>query len=105
MSDTIVLPIYYQIVQKSGKNWTFKQSGEVFYNPAGKKVCLSDREKVYNLTKQKIAIELFRLKAGRDGYYLANLRDKKYYYCGTEWEDLKNTLISLGIGREDPHSL
>ena len=103
MTDTIVFPIYFQIVKKSGKDWIFKQSGKVFYNPLGQKVCLSDREKSFNLTKEKIALELFRLKAGRDGYYLANLKDKRYYYCGTEWEDVKTQLRSLGIGREDPY--
>lgn len=47
-------------------------------------------------------IELFRINCGRDGYYLANLRDKKYYYCGLEFEDINTKLKELGIGRDDP---
>jgi len=38
----------------------------------------------------------------KSGYYLANLRERKYYYCGLNWEDIRTTLQSLGIGRADP---
>ncbi|MFL9449662.1 MULTISPECIES: hypothetical protein [Nostocales] len=27
---------------------------------------------------------------------------KRYYYCGTEPQDLKSKLLFLGIGREEP---
>lgn len=51
---------------------------------------------------KKVAIELFRINGGKQGYYIANILDKKYYYCGTEWQDVKNKLLELGIGRHDP---
>lgn len=38
------------------------------------------------------------------GFYLANILEKKYYYCGTEWEDVERTLREdLGIGALDPY--
>jgi len=33
---------------------------------------------------------------------LANIKDKQYYYCGKNWEDVKAQLIEVGIGRPDP---
>ncbi len=33
----------------------------------------------------------------------ADIVERKYYYCGTEWDDVKRTLREeLGIGRLDP---
>jgi len=59
-------------------------------------------EQQFGLTAEQVIIELFRIDAGRQGYYLANLKDQRYYYCGSNIEDVKNTLQSLGIGRADP---
>ncbi len=59
-------------------------------------------ERQFDLTEQQTIAELFRINGGKSGYYLANLRDRKYYYCGLNWEDIKTTLQSLGIGRADP---
>ena len=53
---------------------------------------------LYDLSKET----LFRINGGKQGYYIANILDKKYYYCGTEWEDVKIKLKELGIGRDDP---
>ncbi len=51
---------------------------------------------------KKVAIALFGVNGGKQGYYIANILDKKYYYCGTQWEDVKTKLKELGIGRDDP---
>ncbi|MEH2331011.1 hypothetical protein [Nostoc sp.] len=45
---------------------------------------------------------LFRLEPVKAGYYLADLRHKRFYYCRTEPEGVKLQLRSLGIGRDDP---
>lgn len=47
-------------------------------------------------------IALFRLNGGRAGFYLANLKDKQYYYCGRSLEGVQTQLFNLGIGRYDP---
>lgn len=74
----------------------------VFYNPTNIPSKLEYVERQFDLTAQKVAIELFRINGGKPGYYLANLRDRKYYYCGSEWKDVGTTLQSLGIGCADP---
>jgi len=51
---------------------------------------------------KQVANELRRINNGKQGYYIANILDKKYYYCGSEWEDVKTKLRELGIGRENP---
>ncbi|MBW4505594.1 MAG: hypothetical protein KME64_03660 [Scytonematopsis contorta HA4267-MV1] len=56
----------------------------------------------FGTSMKKVAIELFRINGGKQGYYIANILDNKYYYCGTKWEDVKVMLKQLGIGRDDP---
>ena len=51
---------------------------------------------------KKVANQLRLINNGKEGFYIADIKDKKYYYCGTEWEDVKNKLRELGIGRDDP---
>lgn len=103
-STSIVHPLHYLIIEQKETAWHFQTGGKVFYNPRNIPVPLDckDQMRQFGLDSKKVVIELFRINAGRAGYYLANLRDKKYYYCGTEWEDVKTTLRSLGIGRVDP---
>lgn len=97
----IIHPAIFQIIRREGDAWYFKD-GKVFYRELGNRSLIEEREREYGLSKEKIVIELFRINGGKAGYYLANLRDRKYYYCGTSWEDIKTTLQSLGIGRADP---
>lgn len=102
-STTIVRPAYYRVIQRIDNIWRFRE-GKPFYNPTNASIDYdqTDVYACYGTTLKKVAIELFRLNGGQSGYYLANLRDKKYYYCGRQLEDVKTTLISLGIGRADP---
>ena len=99
---SIIYPGYYLVVKREADGWIFRHP-RIFYRANNKPICTEKRELQYGLTKKKIIIELFRLNAGKLGYYLANMRDRQYYYCGTEWEDVKTQLRSLGIGREDPN--
>lgn len=99
----IVHPFHYQIYQREGTRWFVREPGRVFYNPAGNTpVQLEQVEQQFGLSAEQVVIELFRLNGGCSGYYLANLRERKYYYCGKNWEDIQKTLISLGIGKVDP---
>ena len=102
MSNSVILPEYLRLVKRVPEGWSFGVSqifykGDRDYHPD-----LNNIERKYGLTKKDIIYEIFRLGAGKCGYYLVNLKDKKYYYCGINWKDIKITLISLGIGREDP---
>ncbi|MHC5747775.1 MAG: hypothetical protein ACYTXT_39150 [Nostoc sp.] len=94
-------PIHLQIYEREGTKWFF-HGGDVFYNPYGASTDLESTLKINGLTKIKVLVELFRINGGRPGLYLADIRDKKYYYCGQDWEDVKAKLRELGIGRDEP---
>ncbi|MFN6572419.1 hypothetical protein [Dendronalium sp. ChiSLP03b] len=94
-------PIHLQIYEREGTRWFF-YGGEVFYNPRGIPVDLNSILKEHGLTRINVIAALFRINGGKPGLYLADVRDKKYYYCGQDWEDVKDKLRSLGIGRDDP---
>ncbi len=96
----IIYPFYFRVLERKVDGW-FLSGSSVFYNHKGRKYD-PERDWVnYNITKQKLVIELFRQFGGKLGYYLANLKDKKYYYCGLTDEDIQNTLYSIGIGRKN----
>ena len=106
MSESIIYPMHYQIIEhfierEKGGAWAFEED-EVFYNPHNKPVQTKEKYKQFDLTQKEIIIQLFRVGAGKLGYYLVNLRDRKYYYCGKDWEDVKKKFLELGIGRMDP---
>ncbi|MBD2492681.1 hypothetical protein [Aulosira sp. FACHB-615] len=96
-------PIYLQIYEREGTQWFF-HGGQVFYNPRGVSTDLDSILQRHELTKLNVLVALFRINGGKPGLYLANVKDKQYYYCGTEWESIKAKLRELGIGRDDPMS-
>lgn len=98
----IVMPIYILRVEIDSQGWIFYEPEEIFYNPTNETVNLIDRWLDYDLTEDKIKIELFRLKGGAIGHYLVNLKTKQYYYCGLYIKEFKEKLLDLGIGRRDP---
>lgn len=102
MSNTEwVYPAYYQIVRQEARGWHFL-IGEPFFNPKGVNYTLEALFKDYGTSEVEIAVALFRLHPDKAGYFLANLRDRQYHYCGPNIEDVKTTFLSLGIGRVDP---
>lgn len=75
----------------------------MFYRTCQLLVDMEDYELLYGISKQQVAFELFRINAGKAGYYLADLRHKKYYYCGEDAKDIKMVVRSIGIGSAAPH--
>lgn len=104
ITSSIVHPLHYLIIRREGTTWHFQGGGRVFYNPRNVPVsfAVEDRLHRFSLSPAKVMIELFRINGGKPGYYLANLREKQYYYCGLLWEDVKTTFQSIGIGRGEP---
>ncbi|MBO3458353.1 hypothetical protein G7B40_004610 [Aetokthonos hydrillicola Thurmond2011] len=102
--DKIIYPSHYRIIWREvnpeSRYWEFLKP-RVFFNPLNLPI-EGDIERAFGTTKKKIVVELFRINMGKPGYYLADLLERKYYYCGSEWEDVRTTLLSLGIGRVDP---
>ena len=97
----LIVPHYYRIVECREGRWFFKKTTR-FYNLLPIAVDFQDLELLYGISKQQIVNEMFRMKEGQTGFYLANLRHKRYYYCGIDVADIKAMLRSLGIGRDDP---
>ena len=99
MSDpTVIHPDYIRIVERCSGGWLIK-TGRLFYRALPIAVDFQDFEFLYGISKRQLAIELFCINGGLLGYYVADLRHKKYYYCGKALEDVKATLLNLGIGR------
>lgn len=76
------------------------KNGELFYSRSGQAPPVQSPS-AYGISPQQVAIALFRINGGKAGYYLANLRDRHYYYCGSSLEDVKVKLQELGIGVAD----
>lgn len=99
MDDTtIIYPSYFRIFECRTGRWFIKNL-EVFVTNSATNH--EDISALYGITEKQVVIELFRINGGMSGYYLANLRDKKYYYC-TDRNGVKQKLLELGIGRVDP---
>ncbi|MBN3872660.1 hypothetical protein [Nostoc sp. JL33] len=102
---TIIHPIKYRIIERKitpEKSYWHFIKGKTFYNPLNLP-SEGDIEFMFGTTKKKVVIELFRINGGKVGYYLVDLREKQYYYCGQKWEDVKAKLRELGIGTNEPN--
>lgn len=99
--STIIYPSHYRIFECRAGRW-FIKNAEAFCIFRNGFINHNDLKALYGVTEQTVIINLFRINSGKSGYYLANLKDKKYYYCGLKEENIKTTLRGLGIGRADP---
>ena len=97
----IVYPAHYKIVERKKDGWLFLGSA-VFYREASGEIDLNDIQRLWGISYRQLAIALIVLEGGKEGFYLANLKDKRYYYCGDHIEDVQAKLHERGIGRPDP---
>ena len=103
-ADTIIRPVYYQIVERRNKVWAFREGSSFVNLFNAPDLDMEDLFALFDTSMEKIAVEFRRINGAKQGYYIANILDKKYYYCGTEWSEVKVKLQELGIGRPDPMS-
>jgi hypothetical protein len=96
----VIYPSHFRILYRETNGWSVNR-GRVFFNCTDREYNFDDAWVRYGVNKKSLVIELFRQYGGKLGYYIVNLRDKKYYYCGLTDEDIQNTLYSLGIGRKE----
>jgi hypothetical protein len=94
--STVIYPIYYRVIRCEGGKWYVK--GAKLCSPNHIPIGLENVDS-YGITSESLLVSLFRVNGGKAGYYVANLRDKKYYYCGLTIEDVQATFLTLGIGR------
>ena len=99
----ITYPPYYIIVEALPGKWEFLSSK--ITNPFTGKVHPfkpSELLRCAKLTKSEVITQLFRINGGRLGYYLVNLKDKNYYYCGLLFESVSEKLLEIEpINREE----
>ena len=101
--NAIYAPDYIQVVRRDEKVWHFLQPSQIIYSPSPlDSDFFTVREKQYGLTKAKMALEFRLIAGGTPGLYLADMKHKKYFYCGESWNDVHAKLLELGIGRSHP---
>ena len=95
----LIYPSYIYIVEKKSSNWYFREPAKIFYRSPDCKLPLGQKSRAenYGLSDRKIIIELFRKYLGKLGFYVVNMRDRKYYYCGLTWQDVQEKLWEIGI--------
>ncbi len=98
MSDTIVYPSYYRVIRCDRGRWFVKSA--MLCSPNNVSAGMEGTER-YGVSADTLLVELFRINGGFSGYYIANLRDKLYYYCGSTLDDVRRQFLSLGIGRTE----
>ena len=107
MNRKAYTPAHIQIVERENKQWYFLQPSRIV--SLGSHSPDSDfftcREQQYGLTKAKIALEFRLLTGGAPGLYIADMKEKLYYYCGDSWDGVRAKLLELGIGRVHPTNL
>ena len=105
MTDTepkIFHPVHYRIVRHHSDFWSFTLSSPFATLSSLPIPSFEEVLAAYNITVKTIVAELFKINSGNAGYYLADLKEQKYYYCGVEWYHVQAKFLELGIGRADP---
>lgn len=79
---SVVYPVYIRIVYRRAGEWHFLKD-EPFVNLFN---CpwleQKDLFSAFETSMKHVSMELFRINAGKGSYYLADIKEKKYYYCG-----------------------
>lgn len=102
MALDYVCPLTHWMIRRGEGGWYF-QRGEVFWRAESGPMATAnadERERVFGLTKRDVVYGCFRINGGRHGWYIADLKRQKYYYCGETQEDaiaLLSDLTQIGI--------
>ena len=100
----IIYPDYICIIERTTKDWRIKQPQKVFWRSPDSNIPLNreKREETYGLNSKEMLLSLFRQYLGKIGFYIVNMRDREYHYCGLTSQDIKEKLLDLCITRRDP---
>jgi hypothetical protein len=100
----IIYPDYICIVEKTGSDWRIKQPQKVFWRAEDSNIPKKreNREETYGLNYKEMLLSLFRQYLGKIGFYIVNMRDREYYYCGLTQQNIQEKLFDLGITKRDP---
>ncbi len=99
----IIYPDYICILEKTPTDWRIKEPTKVFWRSPDSKIPFrtTKREEFYGLTTKDLIFPLFRKYLGKLGFYLVNMREREYYYCGQTWQDVQEKLWEIGITRRE----
>lgn len=92
----IFVPGYIQVIEKTLDGW-FQTKPTSIVNFSDRTFDCLNKEKYYGLTKTQITKELFKRYQGKLGYYIVNLNQRQYYYCGLTVKDIQEKLVDLGV--------
>ena len=96
MTISFFTPGYIDIVQKTGDRCMRLKTSAIL-NTSSKPYDPSEKYSKFGLTPMSILGELYKRYQGLDGWYLVQMAEKKYYYCGATAEDVNKKLVELGI--------
>jgi hypothetical protein len=103
-ADVVTYPDYIRIAERKIGGWSIKKGKLIYRRLPLASADMEDTKLMYGVSSEEMVLELFRVNGGKAGYYIADLRNKAYYYSGERWKDVKKQLIEMGIGRHDPMS-
>lgn len=97
----IIYPDYICIIEKTSSEWRIKQPQKLFWRSPNNTLPLyrKKREEAYGLDTKDLILPLFRKFVGKLGFYIVNMRERQYYYCGLTWQDVQEKLWEMGITR------
>ncbi len=97
----IIYPDYICIIEKTPNEWRIKQPKKLFWRSPKATIPAyrEKREEAYGLTTKDLILPLFKKFLGKLGFYLVNMREREYYYCGLTWQDVQQKLWDIGITR------
>lgn len=99
--NTVYYPVYIRLVLRLEDRWRFLK-GEPFVNLYNcPRLSLDDLFACFGTSLDDVSCELDRVNNRQKGFYIADIKDKKYYFCGTQWLDVKSKLFDIGIGVKD----
>ena len=97
---SVYFPSYFRIYEKDGESW-YLHKGKKFFSSSNVSLDRGKTENRYGLKIVDIIRQFFWVGRGQTGFYLADLKHQKFYFCGNSIDDVRQTFWNLGITRPD----
>jgi hypothetical protein len=96
--NAVYYPVFIRLVVRLEDRWRFLK-GDPFVNLYNcPRLSLNDLFACFATSLDEVSRELDRINNRQKGFYIANIKDKKYYFCGHNWKDVQSKLFDIGIG-------
>jgi hypothetical protein len=94
-------PSYFRVYEKDDNSW-YLYKGKKFFSQSNLSLQQGHLERRYGLSLSDIVLQFFQIGRGRPGFYLANLKERQFYFCGNSPQDIQHKFRELGISPPDP---